>query len=409
VIARRIRLLLARLTLARRMEQQLPPAALSITSKLADAGHEVGLVGGCVRDLLLGRPPSDWDIVTSATQADLLILFPEGHAMGAARGGSTVLIPRGGQPFEVTPYRGGNLVADLQRRDFTINAMALGLDVTLHDPLGGQRDLVVGVVRACGDPGERFDEDPVRMLRAVRFAAQFDFTIDAGTVDAIRRLAPRLADVAAERIGSEFGRLLITPRPAWAMERLREYGLLSYMAPELQAIVDHALANVEPKLHLRLAVLLNGIGADLADGLLERLRFDNETRRRVVHLVRHHMDLHLTEPMSDGAIRQMVRRIGPAYINDLIQLRRADRGPATVALLEQIERVLAADSALHVRDLAIDGNDVMQVFTQAPGPVVGQILDQILDEVLAEPTQNNRPWLLQRLKRLKEEQHHDQE
>ncbi|MDB4895232.1 MAG: putative nucleotidyltransferase [Firmicutes bacterium] len=448
MLGRRLKLWAGRMALARRLERALPPAALALMGALADAGHEVGLVGGCVRDLLLDVAPRDWDIVTSAGPEAILAMFPEGRLMGAARGGNTVLIPREGAAYEVTPYRAPDLLGDLGRRDFTINAMALGMDVTLHDPLGGQADLARGVVRACLDPGERLREDPLRMLRAVRLAAQLDFALDPALEEAITSLAPLLDTVAPERVGAEFARLLVTDRPAAGLEQLRALGLLERFAPELLAGVgmaqnqyhaypvwEHclmALALVPPELHLRLAALLHDIGkprslstdeqgnrhfyrheligAEMASVLLERLRFENETRRRVVHLVRYHMDLHMDGPVSDSAIRRMIGRIGLEHMHDLIQVRRADRlasgkregdlSPETVYLLQQVERVLAEDAALKVTDLAVTGEDVLAVFGRPPGPYVGQVLGQLLDEVLEEPGRNTREHLLVRLAEL---------
>ena len=217
MLSRRMKLWFRRLALPRRLERALPPAALQILGALADAGYEAGLVGGCVRDLLLGAEPKDWDMTTSATPEQILALFPHGRVMGASRGGATVLIPMDGEPYEVTPYRGAHLGEDLSRRDFTINAMALGLDVTLHDPLGGRQDLAQRVIRACLDPAARLAEDPLRMLRAVRLAAQLDFAIDPALAEAMRALAPRLAEVAPERIGMELGRFLVTARVAWGL------------------------------------------------------------------------------------------------------------------------------------------------------------------------------------------------
>lgn len=448
MLKRRLQLWVGRLALPRRLERTLPPAALEIMGALADAGHEVGLVGGPVRDLLLGGIPKDWDMVTSAAPETVTALFPEGRVMGSSRGGFTVLIPRGGEPYEVTPYRGVNLAEDLRRRDFTINAMALGLDLTLHDPLGGRQDLAAGVIRACVNPEDRLSEDPVRMLRAVRLAAQFDFALDPALTAAIRKLAPQLAGTAPERLGMEFGRMLVTGRPAWAMEQLRDLGLLGHVAPELAETVgveqnqyhrynvwEHcllALSLVPAELHLRLAALLhdvakprclsvdeNGerhfyrheqVGADMADELLGRLRFDNETRRKAVHLIRYHMDLHFEGEYSDSAIRRMVRRVGLEHMHDLIQLRRADRlasgmregdlSPETVALLQRVDRVLQEDAALKVTDLKVNGGDVLAAFGRPPGPYVGEVLNHLLDEVTEAPELNTREWLLARLAEL---------
>jgi tRNA nucleotidyltransferase/poly(A) polymerase len=448
MLTRRLKLAWSRLTLPVRLDRSLPFAARRILEQLAAAGHEVGIVGGAVRDLQLGRAPSDWDLVTSASTKEILALFPHGRMIGAARTTGTVLIPMEGVPYEVTPYRGEGLVGDLGRRDFTINAMALGIDGRLFDPLGGQRDLAGGIIRACGSPSDRIAEDPIRMMRAVRLAAQLDFRIDPDLAEAIRTAAPRLAEMAPERIGMEFGRLLVTDRPAWGVERLREWGLLAQFAPELLEMVgveqnqfhaypvwEHslmALALTPPALHLRLAALLHDVakprclsvdaagnrhfyrheqvGAEMAGALLERLRFDSETRHRVVHLVRFHMDLHLDGEASDAALRRMIRRIGLAHLDDLIQLRRADRlasgkregdlSPENIDLLRAMARIVEADAALKVADLAVDGHDVMAAFGQGPGPYVGEVLNRLLDEVLEEPARNDRAWLLRRLEEL---------
>jgi len=431
-----------------RMRRALPPGGRAILDALAGAGHEAVLAGGAVRDLLLGRTPQDWDLATSARPDQVRALFPDGHLVGAARETGTVLIPRDGVTYEITPYRADSLEGDLARRDFTIDAMAATPDGRLVDPLGGRRDLAAGVLRACGRPEDRLAEDPLRMLRAVRLAAQFDLELDPALSQAIAAVAPRLAAVAPERIGAEFGRLLVTERPAWAMQRLRELGLLAQFAPELLEMVgveqnryhrfpvwEHALmalALVPPVLHLRLAALLHDVakprclsvdeagerhfyrhelvGAEMADDLLRRLRFDNATRARAVHLVRCHMDLHLDGPITDAALRRMVRRIGVEHLDDLVQLRRADRlasgmregdlGPDTMAILDGIRRVLAEDAALKVTDLAVDGHDVMAAFGRGPGRYVGQVLEALLEEVLEQPERNRRDVLLQRLREM---------
>ncbi len=426
----------------------MPPPARQILLALAEAGHEAVLVGGCVRDLLLAAPPKDWDIATSAPPEAILACFPHGRVMGTARGGNTVLIPADGEPYEVTPYRGGSLREDLARRDFTVNAMALEVDGRLHDALGGQRDLARGVIRACVDARARLSEDPVRMLRAVRLAAHLRAELDPALAEAIRELAPRVAEAAPERVGAEFGRLLVTDLPAWGMQQLRELGLLSHFAPELAEMIgveqnqyhaypvwEHALvalAEIEPKLHLRLAALLHDVGkprtvstdedghrhfyrheqvgAEMADAFLRRLRFPNEVRQKVVHLVRYHMDLHLDGPVSDRAVRRMMQRIGLEHMNDLIQVRRADRiasgkrvgdlSHETIHLLQQMERLLKEDAALKVTDLKVDGHDVMRIFGRPPGPYVGEVLQRLLEEVTEDPSLNQRDRLLQRLAEL---------
>ncbi|HEY3367109.1 MAG TPA: CCA tRNA nucleotidyltransferase [Symbiobacteriaceae bacterium] len=448
MLSRRLELALSRLVLSRRLRRAVPPAVPAILRRLSESGYGAVLVGGCVRDLLLGRVPKDWDLAAEASCEAILSVFPAGRVMGVARGTQTVLLVRDHVPYEVTPFRGATLAEDLARRDFTVNAMALDPDGKLIDPLGGRRDLARGLLRGCGDPRERLDEDPLRMLRAVRLAAQLNFALDPDLVRAMAAMAPRLAGVAPERIGMEFGRLLVTDRPAWGLERLRELGLLARFAPELLegvgveqnqyhafTVWEHtllALALVPPELHLRLAALLHDVakprclsvdslgnrhfyrhelvGADVADALLERLRFDGESRKKAVHLVRYHMDLFGDGSMGDAAVRRMIRRVGREHMPDLLELRRADRlasgtrkgdlSPETVALLAQVERVLKADAALRVADLSVDGDDVVRAFGRPPGPYVGEVLQQLLEEVTQEPALNDRLTLLARLAEL---------
>lgn len=445
MVGRRWQVWAGKRSLKWRLRRTLPTVAREVLQRLQGAGHEAWLVGGCVRDLLLGHPPKDWDMATSATPEQILMLYPHGRIMGAARGGNTVLVPLAGTPYEITPYRGPDLAADLARRDLTMNAMALTADGTLQDPLGGLQDLSEGRIRACGEARDRFTEDPLRMLRAIRLAAELDFVLDDGVTDATVTLAPTIATVAPERVGSELCRLLVTPRPAWAMEQVRELGLLPWIAPELQAMVgvaqneyhaypvwEHALLALQlvpSTLMLRLAALLHDVGkpttlsvdeagrrhfyghelagAQMAADLLERWRVDGNTRSQVVHLVRYHMDVHFSEDVSDAALRRMIRRIGLEAMDDLLQLRRADRlasglrtgdlAPETVRIMNRVQQLLVSDAALKVTDLAVNGDDVLAAFGRPAGPYVGAVLNQLLEEVLVEPAHNQRAWLLTRL------------
>lgn len=494
-LVRWLRVAAGRVLLTRRLRRALPAEVGELMRSLAGAGLSAALVGGAVRDLLLGRKPKDWDIAAGTGMEELQHLFPDGKPMG---GGQTLLVVRGGQPYELTPFRGAALAEDLAHRDFTVNGMALVIgrwdgagrphSVRLIDPQGGAGDLAAGVLQACGErrgliraagPGrvdgdqgyvwarERLAEDPLRALRAVRIAAALGLEMEPGLIRALGevgrgglRLPADSVDgrgtadpdggrgVAAERIGAELERLLVSGRPAWGMERLRELGLLGPVAPELLEMVgveqnefhafpvwEHAmlaLALTPPDPVLRWAALLHDVGkprtvsadgegrrhfyghehvgAEMAEALLERLRLPGEMRRRVVHLVRYHMDLHLDGEVGDGAIRRMIRRVGLESLGDLLQLRRADRlasgkrsgdlSAETVALVQQIESVLAAEAALKVTDLAVDGRDVLAAFGRPPGPYVGEVLERLLDEVIDQPCRNRRDGLLARLAEL---------
>ncbi|HEX6990113.1 MAG TPA: HD domain-containing protein [Bacillota bacterium] len=460
--ARDIRLRAALLTFPTVAERLIPADVRRVLQGLARSGHQAFLVGGCVRDLLLGRRPADWDVTTDAVPQRVQAVFRRTRPTGVAHGTVTVLAGR--RPVEVTTFRteGGysdrrrpdwvdftdRLELDLARRDFTINAVALDHRGRLHDPFGGLDDLAAGVVRAVGDPNARFAEDALRMLRAVRFAAQLAFRIEEDTLAAVRRHAHLLDHVSSERIRDEFGKLLLAPEPAPALEILKDTGLLGRFLPELLEGVDvaqnvhHAFTvwkhnvlacqHAPPVLTLRLAALLHDvakprclgideaggrhfyhhevIGAQMADAVLRRLRFDNATREKVVHLIRHHLALHHYPDMSDAAVRRLIRRIGLEHLDDLIALRIADRRASgtkrsdlsrgTRLLLRRIEQVLAEDAAFGLKDLKVNGHDVMRVLGVPPGRIVGRILNALLEEVLEDPTLNE-PETLERLIREK--------
>lgn len=441
------------------MERLVPRGVRWVLDKLAEAGHEAVLVGGCVRDLLLGRTPKDWDVATSAQPAEVQRIFPRTRPTGIAHGTVTVLA--GSRPVEVTTYRvegpytdhrrpdsvsfTTSLEEDLGRRDFTINAMALKADGTLVDPWGGLRDLTERRVRAVGDPEERFNEDALRMLRAIRFAAQLEFHLDPSVREAITRLAPLLDHVSRERIRDEFNRIIMSRPIVWAMNELKDTGLLARFIPELldgvgveqnihhrYTVWEHnirACEAVKPVLHLRLAALFHDIakphtlsideqgnrhfyhhevkGAEMTNRIMRRLRYDNETRKKVVHLVRHHLALHLYRDMTDAGVRRLLRRIGVENLEDLILLRMADRKASgtkrdplsrgTRRLLQMIEKVLQEDSAFGLKDLAVNGHDVMAVLGTGPGPHVGRILQALLEMVLDDPALNQREALLAKI------------
>jgi tRNA nucleotidyltransferase (CCA-adding enzyme) len=445
----------------------LPEPVLGLCQRLRDHGYRAWIVGGCVRDALLaelthaGGAPSggDWDIATDALPEQVKTVFRRVIPTGIEHGTVTVLI--GDQAYEVTTLRGettysdgrrpdsvffvDDIVADLARRDFTINAIAYdALDDRLIDPFDGVRDLGLRTLRAVGNPAERFAEDGLRVLRAARFVATLEVEIDPATARAIHPSLGSYRRVSAERIRDEWMKAMKARRPSRAFDVMREHGLLAITAPELTEAVGceqnrfHAydvwrhslecLDNCPPSPVLRLAGLLHDvgkprsrafneqkedytfyeherIGAEMADPLLERLRFSNDERERVVALVRHHLVCY--EPSwSDAAVRRWVRRVSPELLEDLYALNRADvlakgrdasEDIARLGFLqERVQKVLEAGSALSVRALAVNGHDLMRELGMAPGPKVGEVLRALLEEVLDEPDKNTRDALLER-------------
>ncbi|NMB75159.1 MAG: HD domain-containing protein [Myxococcales bacterium] len=412
------------------------------------------VVGGVIRDLLLGRKPVDWDVATLARPEEVCGEFEKVIPTGIAHGTVTVL--NRGMSVEVTTFRGEgaysdgrhpdrvvfleSLEEDLKRRDFTINAIAYDIErKTLLDPFGGQRDLQRRVVRAVGNPMARFSEDGLRPLRAVRFASILGFSIEKKTFSAIRKCLPVFRKVAPERVREELLKMLAGPRPERGIEMLRSSGLLGEILPELlpgfgfaqnrfhrHDVYRHALACLRHSRGdpvFRLAVLLHDIGkvmtaagppgmrtfynhekvsAQEADDVLARLRFSNDERRRVRALIENHM-IHYEPAWSDGAIRRLVRRIGRENLEDAFRMQEADvlgrgrlvrQGLSNLRRLKaRIRRVLRQDAALKVTDLAINGSDVMRLLQIEPGPRVGRILTALLEHVTDSPKDNSRQRL----------------
>jgi putative nucleotidyltransferase with HDIG domain len=435
----------------------IPDGPRTIARILRGAGHEAYLVGGCVRDLLSGIEPADWDITTDARPDRLLALLP-GSRYDNRFG--TVAVPLDDGTHQVTTFRrdgtysdhrrpddvsfGGTLAEDLARRDFTINAMAIPLDEAGApgepiDTFGGRADLAAGVIRAVGDPGSRFREDALRMLRAVRFAATLGFEVEPATRAAIAAHAHLAAHVSGERTFAELMRLLAAPRPSPGLRLAEESGLLAVIAPELarqrgipQAKVagedlwDHTCRTVDaaaPTLDdglplARVAALLHDIGkpatfaddhfvghdavgAELATAWLDSLRAPRAFTQRVARLVRQHMFVYGPD-WSDAAVRRFIRRIGVADVEALLDLRIADNvGSGLTADAGGLEELrarcreqLARRVALSRDDLVVDGEDLMKALGLAPGRAVGLLLDRLLERVLADPLLNERGRLV---------------
>jgi putative nucleotidyltransferase with HDIG domain len=434
---------------------RLPRHVARVLRSLTSAGHEAVLVGGCVRDLLSGEEPGDWDVATAATPEETSALFP--GASWENRFG-TVTIP--GQPgVEVTTYRSewgyadhrrpeqvrwaSNLIDDLSRRDFTINAMAWRpVDLrrrrgVLIDPFDGRRDLRDRVLRAVGQPRRRFQEDALRLLRAVRFATRFGMRLAPETEAAIQRLAPSAATLSGERVRDEILRMLASRAapPSRAFLLMEHLGLLAVLLPELAALrgvpqgkpapgdaLDHSLRAADALSPrdpiLRLAGLLHDVGkattladghfighervgAELAGELMRRLRFSREQVERVTHLVDEHMFAYSPD-WTDAAVRRFIRRVGAGTLDDLFALRRADNvasgvvEPETGGLHELEARIRSqlGGAPLEQRHLAINGRDLMEALEIPPGPLVGRLLAGLLEIVIEAPGRNRPDELL---------------
>ncbi|MBD5133226.1 MAG: HD domain-containing protein [Clostridiales bacterium] len=442
------------------MRSDIPAGARHILQTLTGAGFEAYLVGGCVRDLLRGVAPHDWDICTSALPEETEACFAGQRIIETGLKHGTVTVLEGGEPYEITTYRTEgpysdsrrpdfvrfvpNLEEDLARRDFTMNAIAMDLDGELRDPFGGADDIQAGLIRCVEEPAQRFQEDGLRVMRALRFAAVFAYEIEGRTAQAIHENRIMLDRVAAERINVELCKLLVGK---CAGDVLRQYpDVFCQFWPQLGPLVTleqhnpwhcwggwehtiHAVEAAPADVTLRLTMLLHDIGkpsckstdeqgidhfyghpavsARLADQMLRALKFDNKTRERVVLLVERH-DAQL--PPRSQVIRRWLNRLGPETFFQLLEVKRADnmgQAPEKVrdrlAELDKIkakaEQILAQRQCLTLKDLAVDGRDIMAAGV-APGPEVGRVLEGLLELVLSEDIPNEREILIGRIDRI---------
>ena len=432
--------------------------ALAVLERLNVAGHRAVLVGGCVRDRLMGRTPHDYDAATSARPEQIREACAPMRVVETGVRHGTVTVLSGGLPVEVTTFRREgrytdhrrpdrveftvDLGEDLARRDFTINAMAWDPS-GLTDPFGGRADLAAGVIRCVGEPERRFGEDALRLLRALRFAAQLDFRLEEGTAAGVRVCAPQLACVSRERVAEELKRLVCGPAAGRVLLDCPEV-LTGQVLPELAPAVGfdqrnphhsydvythcvRALERVPAEPGLRLAALLHDVGkpgcctvdregvghfyghaaagAELADACLRRLRLDNALRERVVTLIRRH-DLQL-EP-EPRLVKRWLGRLGPELFFQWTALAKADAGAKFpdrapgAARWEQVEalarQILAERPCLTLRDLEADGNDALARGLR--GPAVGRALAALLEEVMEGRLPNHRAELMAELDRL---------
>ncbi len=432
----------------------VPEKGQYIIKTLQQAGFEAYVVGGCVRDSILGRVPQDWDITTQAPPDQVKSLFQRTIDTGLQHGTVTVMLQ--GEGFEVTTYRidgtyedsrhpkqvtfTSELREDLRRRDLTINAMAYNDTVGLVDPFGGMADLEAGVVRCVGDPEERFEEDALRILRAIRFSAQLGYTIEKGTAAAIVALAPTLSRISAERIQSELTKLMLSPHPEY-LRIAYDTGVTKVFFPEFDKAMEtpqnhphhcysvgehilHSLSQVEADKVLRLAMLLHDIGktavhtideegrshfhghaavsAEMGKKFLRRLKFDNDTIYMVCKLIQYH-DYGNSIDMDIRLARRAIHRIGEDAFPALFAVKKADimaqsqyqrqeklmRLKKWQSLYEEIQ---ASHQCVSLKTLAISGSDLIALGWK-PGKELGEALNTLLDLVLEDPTHNTKEWL----------------
>lgn len=441
----------------------IPKEVKSVLETLEKAGFEAYIVGGSVRDFLLGKQPKDWDVTTNAKPTEIQTLFPkhfyENKFLTVTVQTDSLEIPE----IEITTYRleasysdrrhpdevlyAKNLAEDLARRDFTINAMAMSRDKKLIDLFEGQRDLSAKIIKTVGNPNERFSEDALRMMRAVRFATTLDFAIEPQTFQAILGNHNLVREISQERIRDEFVKIILSPRAHLGIEQLRQLGLLEIFLPELlenygvaqnkHHIYDcyqHALKALEYacqknySLEVRLASLFHDIGkprskagagdnatfynhemigAKMVRQILRRLCFSNKEVDKVVALVRYHMFYYNVDEVTASSVRRLIKNIGPENVDELLQLREADRIGSGVPKAEPyklrhlkylIDKV--SQDPISVGMLKVNGKDIMDLLGIAPGPKIGQLLDALLGFVLDEPNYNTKEWLSEKLQEL---------
>jgi putative nucleotidyltransferase with HDIG domain len=460
-----------RTKLTTKTTKYVPKQVQDIFKTFTRNGHEIYLVGGGVRSLLKEKPPSDCDFTTDATPEIIRSFFQDSFYDNVF---GTVGIPtkteQGEEIYEITTYRsekgysdrrrpdqvkwGKKLAEDLKRRDFTFNAMVIGPTRTqkwdgksleLIDPFKGQKDFKNKIVRAVGNPEQRFQEDALRMMRAVRFAAQLGFQIEESTFNAIKDNVQLIDHVSAERIRDELFKILSSRFPADGYTIFRSAGLGEKILPEVEKMFGvnqqgpnrhhlddvgtHALKSLAASQTkdpiVNLAILLHDvgkpltadtdqkgnptfynhevIGASIARNIARRLRFPKADQERLFKLVRHHQ-FTVDERQTDKAIRRFIRKVGRENLSDMLETRRADRigGGAreTSWRLERFKKKLVEvqKQPFSVTDLKVNGDDVMKTLNLSSGPIVGQILNQLFGEVEEDKTKNQRPLLLKRIK-----------
>lgn len=445
---------------------KIPKPIIDMLTRLTEAGFEAYIVGGSVRDWLRGSEPKDWDITTNARPEKIVELFEDSKYENTF---GTVIVPirdadgKATDIVEITTYRSeqgysdrrhpdtvtfeDKLENDLARRDFTINAMAMDAKENVVDIFGGEKDLKKKIIRTVGEPSDRFKEDALRMLRAVRFACQLHFEIESKTERAILKLAGSIKFIANERIRDELIKILASDKPSEGIMKLHELKLLQYILPELEEgfgmaqnhhhthnVFDHNVLSLKHcpnnAWQVRFAALLHDIGkartkkilkgaatfynheivgAKMVEKIAKRLHLSNEDMSRIVNLVRNHMFYYNVDEVTAASVRRLIRKVGEENLSDLIDLRIADRLGSGVAKavpykLRHLQYMM--DKVRHdpvsVKMLKLNGDELMKELKIEPGPKIGALFDVLLSEVIEDPALNEREYLLKRSKDLYE-------
>lgn len=438
------------------MELKLPEKVINVMKKFVNSGAEIFVVGGAVRDLMLGREVKDWDFTTNLTPEEMKKLFPK-NSFCENKFGTFSIVLNNKEILEVTTYRtergysdgrhpdevkwGKTLKEDLERRDFTINALAMDIEGKITDLFEGQIDLKNRIIRTVGNPDERFGEDALRMIRAVRIASQIGFVIEEKTFNSIIKNAGLINKVAGERVRVELFLILTTNKPADGIKLLKNSGLLKEIMLEIMESVDvaqkghhiydvwthllEALNNCESNDPItRLACLLHDIakpivmtgegeartfhnhevvGSRMAVKIGKRLKFSNKELDQIFRLVRWHM-FTAEDTQTDKAVRRFIRNVTLEYLNEMIAVRRADRvgsGAAETSWRWELFKkrlVEVQKQPFTVKDLKVNGLDVMKILKIKPSRKVGEILDKLFAEVEEAPELNEREGLLEKIK-----------
>jgi len=382
--------------------ERVPTPVRELLGRLAADGHPSLLVGGCVRDLLEKRPVRDFDVATPAPVERVLALFPHSIPIGLRHG--TVMVPTPAGPVDVTRFRNGpRLEDDLAHRDFTLNALAWSPGDAVVDRHGGLADLAAGRLRAVGDPDARLAEDPLRALRAARLRAERGFEPDAKLVAAMSRTGPAMGRIAAERLRAELERLLVAEHAGDGLRLLRRTGIEATLAP---GVSDRAAERVDALPRERDARLAGWLVGTPARRVLARLRFSNATIARITRvLAEHPVEAH-TDPARPPSVRRLLHRFRPDEVERMLTLAAVeadlDGSPEAAERVAALRRAVEAERAhvalaLHRGDLALDGEEVMRLLGQGPGPEIGEALRYLTECVLDDPGENEPGRLRARL------------